>query len=57
MDPFDLKNNNLEIDAFYCKFSYLMSYYNLYKEDDIRSKINELNSILKELEVKNNKKI
>lgn len=57
MDPFDLKNNNLEIDSFYCKFSYFMSYYNLYKEDDVKSKINELNNIIKDLEEKNNKKI
>lgn len=30
MDPFDLKANNMEVDAFFCKFSYLMTYYNWY---------------------------
>lgn len=57
MDPFDLKNHNLNVDAFYCKFSYLMKYYNIIEDKDIHDKLTQLDFILRDLESKSGKKI
>lgn len=47
MDPFDLKNNNLKVDAFLCKFSYLMTYYKIFDQEHIHNKLKEIDTILK----------
>lgn len=57
MDPFDLKENNLNVDAFLCKFSYLMTYYSWYEKDEIKSNLMKLDSIINQISKANGKKI
>ena len=57
MDPFDLKPANLEIDAIYCKFSYLMDYYKWYENDDVNDNLKKLVEVLEKIGKDFNKKI
>lgn len=57
MDPFDLTNANKDIDAFYCKFSYMMESYNLYSDTEINEGLDKTIAVIKNIEKEKNKKI